>query len=132
MGLIWKNSNNATPINIGSDRICGIQLQHGDCTLSILCVYLPSSDHSLEEFSTYINELDSIVCSLQSQGPVIVAGDFNAHLPYFCSTFNQQGRELFALVNRNHLYPFPAQTSLLVQITLISQVHQNLPLTMSS
>lgn len=25
-----------------------------------------------------------------------MAGDFNAHLPYFCSTPNQQGRELFA------------------------------------
>ena len=52
VGLIWRSSHNATPINIDSDRICGIQLQHGDCTLSILCVYLPSSDHSLEEFST--------------------------------------------------------------------------------
>ena len=43
----------------------------------------------------------------QTQGPVIVAGDFNAHLPNFCLTPNTQGNLVYNLIDRNHLYPVP-------------------------
>ena len=75
--------------------------------MTVLCVYLPSSDHTLEEYTTYLNELDCIICAYQTQGPVIVAGDFNAHLPNFCLTPNTQGNLVYNLIDRNHLYPVP-------------------------
>ena len=58
MSLIWKKSIPASPKNVISDRICGIQLDLSDCILTKLCVYLPSFDHSLEDFTAYLNEID--------------------------------------------------------------------------
>ena len=102
VGLIWKKSIAAIPVNTDSDRICGMQLELKECTLTVLCVYLPSSDHTFEEFTTYVNELD---CTYQTQGPVVIAGDINAHLPNICSTQNPQGNLIHDLIDRNHLYP---------------------------
>ena len=77
----------ASPVNsISSDRFCAIQLpltQHvatESCLLTIICVYLPSSDHSLDEFSNYLSELECAIGTLKSSGPVMLVGDFNAHL----------------------------------------------------
>ena len=105
VGLIWKKSISASPVNIDSDRICGIQLELSECVLTVLCVYLPSSDHTIEEFTAYVNELNCAVCALQTQGPVLLAGDFNAHLPNTCTSPNQQGKLLNDLIDQNHLYP---------------------------
>ena len=59
----------ASPVNsISSDHFCAIQLpltQHlatESCVFTIICVYLPSSDHSLDEFSKYLSELECAVC----------------------------------------------------------------------
>ena len=56
--------------------------------LSILCVYLPCTDHDIDEYKLYLNELESAISARQSQGPVIVAGDFNVHLPILGSNTN--------------------------------------------
>lgn len=117
-----------------SDRICGLQINLMDCTLSILCVYLPCTDHDIEEYKYYLNELDCTIGALQSEGPVIVAGDFNAHLPTLNSITNTQGRLLSDLINHNSLYPvscssiatgpkytyFSGQTTTTVDYILIS------------
>ena len=104
MGIIWKKCLSLCPISIDSDRICGVQIIISDCTLSILCVYLPSTDHDIDEYKLYLNELESAINALQSVGPVIVAGDFNAHLPALGSNTNTQGRLLNDLIDRNSLF----------------------------
>ena len=51
VGIIWKKSLSVSPVtNISSDRLCAVRLSvHDDpenvCSITILCVYLPSSDH---------------------------------------------------------------------------------------
>ena len=49
-------------------------------SINIVCAYLPSSDHPMDEYTEYLNDLASIVSSLESHGPVIILGDLNAHL----------------------------------------------------
>ena len=74
---------------------------------------LPSSDHTFEEFTTYVNELDCTICAYQTQGPVVIAGDIiNAHLLNICSTPNPQGNLIHDLIDRNHLYPVLSSRSL--------------------
>ena len=92
-------------MNIDSDRICGVQLELKECTLTVLCVYLPSSDHTFEEFTTYVNELDCTICAYQTQGPVVIAGDIYAHSLNICSTPNPHGTLIHDLIDRNHFYP---------------------------
>ena len=52
VGLIWKKSIAAVPLSIDSDRICGVQLELDDCLMTVL--YPASSDHTLEEYTTYL------------------------------------------------------------------------------
>lgn len=60
--------------------------------LSIVGVYLPTTDSPLDVYSEYLIELEKTVAMLQSQGPVLVLGDFSAHLGYICFG-RQQPRE---------------------------------------
>ena len=101
-------------MNIDSDRICGVQLELKECTLTVLCIYLPSSDHILSKnlYTTYVNELDCTICAYQTQGPVVIAGDINAHIPNICSTPNPQGNLIHDLIDRNHLYPVSSSRNL--------------------
>ena len=48
--------------------------------MNVICAYLPSSDHSNDEFRTYVNDLASLISALESRGPTIILGDLNAHL----------------------------------------------------
>ena len=105
VGLMWRNSIHASPVNIDSDRVCGIQIELKDCHLFVLSVYLSCSGQSFEEFSEYVKDLQCIVSTLQTQGPVIVAGDFNAHLPVCCSMPNEEGHLIAEFIDQNHLYP---------------------------
>lgn len=82
VAILWRNHLKATPVtSITSDRIVAIQLPLPNSqSLSIIGVYLPSTDHPTPEYTEYLLELETIVTALQSEGPVIVAGDFNAHI----------------------------------------------------
>ena len=79
------------PILIDSDRLCGVKIILSDFTLSILCVYLPSTDQDIDEYKRYLNELECTIGALQSKEPVIVAVDFNAHLPILGSIQTLKG-----------------------------------------
>ena len=52
----------------------------------------------MEEFCKYVNDLVSIISTLESYGPVILVGDLNAHLS---APTNQQGDLLEAISNSN-------------------------------
>lgn len=77
--------------------------------LYIIGVYLPSSDHPMAEYVDYLVDLESIVLSLQASGPVVVVGDFNAHLGNLgCArnhdVTNQVGQMLFDVIDKCDLY----------------------------
>ena len=88
VGTIWRKSLQVSPItNISSDRISAIRVSlsqpsrtFGETLLHIICAYLPSSDHSIEEFGKYLNDLTSIISALEPYGHLIIIGDFNTHL----------------------------------------------------
>ena len=79
VALLWKYSINdfVTPIkSIQSDRIVGIKCEFSGCRpLFMLGVYLPSSNHTLDEFQECL--LWALYESLSADGFVIVLGDVN-------------------------------------------------------
>ena len=81
VALLWKYSINdfVTPIkSIQSDCIVGIKCEFSGCRpLFILGVYLPSSNHTLDEFQECLDLLWALYESLLADGFVIVLGDVN-------------------------------------------------------
>ena len=67
-----------------SDRIYGIRLKRdgdeGDAWLSVIGVYLPCLDLGMELYRNTLIELERVISESAQLGPVIAAGDFNAHL----------------------------------------------------
>ena len=82
VGVIWKKSLQVSPItNVQSDRLCAIRISLSESScVNVICAYLPSSDHSNDDFRTYVNDLASLISALESSGPTIILGDLNAHL----------------------------------------------------
>ena len=74
--------NLVTPLeNINSDRIVGIRCDFRDSDpLFILGVYLPASNHSIDEFDACLDYLWALYESLDSEGLVIVMGDCNGDI----------------------------------------------------
>ncbi len=113
VGILWRNNLDATPIScISSDRICGIRVKLSlaePAELTILGVYLPCADQGLEAYCEHLVELERLVSEGQRLGPVVIAGDFNAHLGPLGGTRsqdnpNQQGIILKQLLDRCELY----------------------------
>ena len=88
VALLWKYSVNdfVTPIkSIQSDRIVGIKCEFSGCRpLFILGVYLPSSNHTLDEFQECLDLIWALYESLSADGFVIVVGDVNGSKPGVC------------------------------------------------
>ena len=111
VGIIWRRSLLANPIKkIVSDRFCVLELSLSPSqtleprTLNVIPVYLPSSDHSLEEYAEYLTELTSIVSAIEGSAPVLLLGDFNAHLPLPGNSINQQGNLLLDFIQHQNLF----------------------------
>ena len=78
-----KKSLGASEIsNINSDWICGICVKKSaDKTwITIVGVYLPCLDLGIDLYRDCLSELEKVISKSECMGPVIVAGDFNAHL----------------------------------------------------
>ena len=78
-------------------------------TLQSSLSYLPCSDMDMECYSEHLIELEQVVSEHQPHGPVIVMGDFNAHLgtqggERGMGQPNQQGILLYQLITRCSLY----------------------------
>ena len=84
IGMIWRKSIGATPINgITSDRICGIRftVDDGDrSTVSVIVVYLSCLDQGMDCNKEHLVELEWIIGESQIMGAVLVTGNFNAHI----------------------------------------------------
>ena len=85
VGMVWKKSLDVTPItDIQSDRICGIcikKISESDVAwISTVGVYLPCLDLGVDLYHNSLVELERVISESERWGPVIIAGDFNAHL----------------------------------------------------
>ena len=67
--------------NIDADRIVGIHCDlNNSVSLFILSVYLPSSNHNIDEYDEYLDYLWVLHGSLSAKGIVVAMGDFNGDL----------------------------------------------------
>ena len=110
VAILWRKSLNVTVLNIASDRICAIQLRSEDCVVSVIEVYLPSSNLPVEEYQECVHLLEEVVTDCQRSGEVVVLGDFNAHLKYMEHTgeiegINPPGLCLAKFIDNSDLYP---------------------------
>ena len=91
-----------------TDRICVIEVKLQDTTRLIVGVYLPSSDHSKEEYGECLIELENVI-NTHARGPVAILGDFNAHVGSEAGEganddVNTQGKMLLDFADRNGLF----------------------------
>ena len=81
---MWHQSIAATPISsINSDRVIGIRFSMDDGDRSVMTltgVYLPCLDQGVDCYREHLVELERVISESELQGPVMVLGDFNAHL----------------------------------------------------
>ena len=75
----------------------------------IIGVYLPCSDMGMERYTEHLIELERVVSEHQHSGPVVIMGDFNAHLGVLGGVRgigepNQQGVLLHQLITHCNLY----------------------------
>ena len=84
IGILWHSSIAATPISgINSDRVIGIRFSMDDgdrSVVSVIGVYLPCLDQGVDCYREHLVELERVISESELQGPVMVLGDFNAHL----------------------------------------------------
>ena len=83
VALLWKCSidSRISALNIDDDRMIGLQYQISENTfIYVIQVYLPSANHSVEDFETYLCKLQDILSMYADRGTLVVMGDFNAHL----------------------------------------------------
>lgn len=86
VGILWRKSLDVIPMtDIQSDRICGIHIKktsedNNNVWISVIGTYLPCLDLGTELYCNSLIELERIISKSDRWGPVIVAGDFNAHL----------------------------------------------------
>lgn len=77
----------ATPIEgIKSDRIGGIRFEVGGregSVVSLIGVYLPCVDKGINVYREHLLVLEEVISESERHGPVVVVGDFNAHLGEF-------------------------------------------------
>ena len=110
VAILWRSSLSVSPVTaVNSDRCVAVQVHLTDCSLSIISVYLPSSEYPLDVYKEHLLELENTISALQSDGPVLVTGDFNAHLgnmggPRGIGDMNTQGQLLFDLISRTELF----------------------------
>jgi len=65
---------------LGDHRICVVKVSIDNrVPLFVIGVYLPQRDCIISQFEEYLHHLEYIIANCQSNGSVIVAGDFNCH-----------------------------------------------------
>ena len=113
VGLMWRKTLCACPVTgITSDRICGLHVKLSCpefAELTILGVYLPCADSGLHVYCEHLVELERVISASQESGPVLIVGDFNAHLASLGGVRghgspNQQGFLLKQLLDHCELY----------------------------
>ena len=96
--------------NLKSDRICGIQVPiEGTRSLTILGVYMPSSDQPQEVYNDYTATINQTISNTSCSSPLLVVGDLNCHLgqaggPRSSAEPNHRGMQWKDLIDSHSLY----------------------------
>ena len=82
VAILWRSSlsNYISPLDIDSDRICGVKYRLNNACFYFIQVYAPSSNHPIHIFREFIDLLQSVITMYSEMGHIVVMGDFNAHL----------------------------------------------------
>ena len=97
--ILWRKSIPAVPVSLlESDRICSIQVPFEGCQLplTIVGVYMPSSEYPQETYNEYFNGINQALSALPLSSPLLLVGDLNCHIgklggPRSSSDPNQRG-----------------------------------------
>ena len=115
VGIIINSLLLVNSVSIDSVRILAVQLNvSNSTTLSIVGVYFSTTDSPLDVYKEYLQELENVVHALQYSGPVLIVGDFNAHIDLThsncaqCQT-NSQGH-LTEMIDHTGNYAGPTYT----------------------
>ena len=108
VAVLWHMSlsKNISPLDIESDRICGVQYTlRKDVCLYFIQVYAPSSNHSNNIYRDFIDLLQAVISMYSENGTVIIMGDFNAHLQgqTFIKATDERGRYLLDMLSYHNL-----------------------------
>ena len=109
--ILWRKKLPLSPVHLDSDRIMAVQLPLQSCNmLTVIGVYLLSSEHPLQTFKEYLTDFEGMISSFQRNGSILVAGDLNARLgrysgPRVCGERNNQGILLDELIHQTSLHP---------------------------
>lgn len=108
VAILWhkKHENNVYPLNIDDDRIVGIKYEINTmCSIYLIQVYLPCSNHSIENFRDYFDRLQNIIHYYSEKGLVILMGDMNTYLPWLSTRVRPSGRSVCfqSFLQRNNL-----------------------------
>ena len=107
VGMLWKAGLGyfVFKLSIDSDRIIGAKfVLENQESLFVLAVYLPASNHSLEEFRQALDFLWALYEHYSDQGITVIIGEFNRALGYLggnriCSEPSQRGKLIDEFVN---------------------------------
>ena len=136
--IIWKKTIPAVVMsNLESDRSCGIKVPIKDThTLTILGVYVPSSDQPQEFYNKHLATINQVISSTPCSSPLLVFGDLNCHLghlggPRSSDEPNHRGMQWKYLLDNHSLY-VPSPKLRLAPPTHTPLVHFQPPSTTSS
>ena len=65
-------------LQVESDRVCAVRLALLLHDISVVGVYLPSSNTPMDEYSEYLNQVEECVSNCQKDSDILILGDFNA------------------------------------------------------
>ena len=110
--ILWRKSIPAVPVSLlESDWICSIQVPFEGCQLplTIVGVYMPSSEYPQETYNEYFNGINQALSALPLSSPLLLVGDLNCHIgklggPRSSSDPNQRGVQWMDLVHKHSLY----------------------------
>ena len=113
IAIMWRKSINYTIRDINSDlygdRIMGICIKNqGIEPVYIFNVYLPSTNVTISEYTSVIDQLRIIYDSYNNKGIVLIAGDYNAQLgpgygPRSGTKQTIRGKVLHEFLNDNYM-----------------------------
>lgn len=108
VALLWHRALNnfVTPLDIDSDRICGIQYRVNErLSIYILQVYTPCNNYTISVYREFIYYLHAVASTYSQNGLLILIGDFNAHLQgrKIIKNTNVSGRYLLEFMHNNNL-----------------------------
>ena len=110
--ILWNKSLSSyiRPLpDLGTDRICGIQLSMGNRKYLILSVYMPHQTCYISNFGDELNVLENIICEYSQMGEICIIGDVNVSLGIEYgkrgTRTNANGKRMMNMMLRYDMHP---------------------------